>query len=399
MLASLTLTLALLVAPAARGSCAHSSRLARGARTSTARVRPPAAKTPAADDGASLPTDGEAASATAAPPLTPPTSAEATSVSATPVDAATPTDTSILPRFPRIAIMPLSSLGSTDEAVQAIERVLHGELRKLIGGRLVTASEIGRSDAKIPAELERCEGVLDCLLEVCGAYGWRAFIVGNVTGLGDDRAINLKLVDIGAGKEIRHASQNASGDEGLLIKEMRKAAVTLLAPELLVGTLEIHAEQPGLQIVIDGQLAGTTPLARPLIPLGVGSHAIEASGKGLVTLSKMVDIEYDETVPLTISLPANAVFVGGNTPFRARWWPWVITAVGVAGVATGGYFYDQHIQAANTMSNLYRDGKINYTVGAEHDRWSNDLKLARIFGAAGGALILTTGTLFVIDLL
>ena len=52
-----------------------------------------------------------------------------------------------------VAIMPLTSLGSTDETVAAVERVLHGELRRLLGARLVTQAELGRADRHLQAHV------------------------------------------------------------------------------------------------------------------------------------------------------------------------------------------------------------------------------------------------------
>jgi hypothetical protein len=305
----------------------------------------------------------------------------------------------VLPGYARIAIMPLSSLGSTDDAVAPVERILQNELRKLVGERLITAFEIGRYDLRLPAQLARCDGVLDCLTDVFGAFGWRAFIVGNVTGLGGDRALNLKLIDAGTGKELRRVAEKASGDESTLIREIRKAAVMLLAPDMLVGVIELKVDQLNVRVLLDGELVGTTPLAKPRLSVPAGRHAIEASGDGLVTFSQMIELGYGETMPLTVVLPPNSIFVGGDTPFRHRWWPWAIAALGAASFGASAWYYHDHVATAQKIESLYNAGTLDYRQTNLHSRWQSDLTYSRGFAGIGAVLLLTTGSLFVVDFL
>jgi hypothetical protein len=318
-----------------------------------------------------------------------------------------------VPEYSAIAMLPISSLGSTEEAMASIARVLAGELGKLAGEpaqlasrrpvitgpRLVTADRLEQSYPRIWKDLLRCDFVTDCALEVLGAHGWDAFIVGNIAGLGDERVINLKLIDVRSGTERRRASEKASGDESELIKQMRKAAVLLLAPELFTGTLEIHAAQPGVQIIIDGQMQGTTPLAQPRFEVLAGKHAVEATGEGLVPFESLVEVAYGEVVPLNVMLPENTVFVGGDAPFRARWWTWTLAAAGAASGGLGGYFYYQHTQTADRISKRAERGTLTHADTDMVDAWDRDYKVATGLFAAGGLLVTTVGTLLVIDLL
>lgn len=298
-----------------------------------------------------------------------------------------------------IAMMPLSSLGSTDQSVQAIERVLVGELSNLLGEKLVPPSQIDKQPAHIKRALTVCDGSLDCLVEIFGGLGWDGLLVGTIAGLANDRVINLKLVDLRTGHEAKQVSEAASGTENELIVNMRKAAVQLVAPELYTGTLQIHATQPNIEISVDGERVGSTPLVDPNIAVPVGRRAVEANGPGLVPFSTMIEIAYGEKKPLTILLPDNTVFVGGTTPYYARWWTWALAGAGIAAVGLGGYFNKlQHDnvsriekRAANTRltaedTDLYKDSKNNWT-------------RALIFYGAGGAMLGTVGAFVVFDFL
>ncbi len=311
---------------------------------------------------------------------------------------AAPAAQSSLARYREVALMPISGLGSTGEAVQAVERVLTAEVEKLLGPRLFTYNELAGKNRRMKEQLDGCDLGLECFTEIFGAHAWQAFIVGNISGLGDERVINLRLIEPAQGGEVRRASEKASGDERELIVQMRKAAVSLLAPELFVGTLELSATQPGLRIVIDGELVGTTPLPSPRLEVPVGRHAIEASGDGLVPFSSMLDIAYGEVVPLTVLLPENQLFVGGDTPFRARWYTWALAGAGVIGLSLAGYFHYESYDSARTIEDLYRHKALRHDHASLNDDRLSQLKTARAFYGIGGALVGTTGVLLLIDL-
>ena len=105
------------------------------------------------------------------------------------------------PRGERIAVLPLTALGSTADAAHAVERVLHVELEKLVGERVRYAAALRAKGAQVERALERCDGAPACIAEVVGAIGWETFLVGNVAGLGDARVITLRLYDARSGSE------------------------------------------------------------------------------------------------------------------------------------------------------------------------------------------------------
>src|SRR5690606_11816315 len=158
----------------------------------------------------------------------------------------------------------------------------------------------------------------------------------------------LKLFDVRTGSEVRRATEGASGDEGTLIDQMRRAAVNLLAPDMLVGAVDLRCDHTGVKIAVDGQLVGITPLANTKVEVGAGGHAAEAKADGRVTLYAFVDVAYGETKAVEIVLPDNTVFVGGDAPFRARWWTWTVAGAGAIAAGLGGFFNYLQIDTVNT---------------------------------------------------
>jgi hypothetical protein len=323
------------------------------------------------------------------------TQIEAVDVSAA---APPPVDIGVKSAYRVVAMMPLSSLGSTDDVSEAIERVLVGEMKQLLGDRLVTPDKLLERGADASGAFMECEGVVVCLVEVVGGLGWDAFVVGNIAGLGDARVINLKLIDVRTGGEVRRARTATSGEENEMISQMRKAAVTLLAPELLVGTVDLQIAQPDIKILVDGQVVGTTPLKNSRVQLPVGPHAVEASGEGRVPFSTLVDLSYGEIKTVEIVLPDNTVYVGGSTPFRARWWTWTVLGGGVVSAGLGGFF---NALQADTVSKINARAEAG-TLTIEHrdlfrqeqEQWIT----AVVFYAVGGALVGTVAVLLGIDL-
>lgn len=304
-----------------------------------------------------------------------------------------------LPRsYEVVALMPLSSLGSTGEVVEAIERVLTGEMRKVLGKRLVAPEELRKKGAAAGEAFMQCEGMVVCLVEVMGGLGWDGFVVGNIAGLGDDTVIHLKLIDVRTGQEARRATANISADEQSLIAEMRRAAVTLVAPELLVGTVVLDCKQSDVEILIDGQLLGRTPLVSPRVKVPVGRHAIEASGEGLVPFSTFIEVAYGEIIPVEIVLPTNTIFVGGNTPFRSRWWTWTLFGVGVVAGGVGGLFNYLHVDAVNQINALAQANQLTIDRMQLYRDADQHFMMAMGFYIGGAVIVATVATLLGIDL-
>lgn len=309
-----------------------------------------------------------------------------------------------LPGYEQVVMMPLSSLGSAEQARRAVQQILVREVRKLLQQRLLAPKQLAERHPRIATLTASCRGDVGCLLEVVGARGLDGLMVGNVAGLGENRAINLKLYDVTEADVVRTTSEKASGEEKELIRRIRKAAVEILAPARYTGTLVLDAKQPQVQISLDGKLLGTTPLAESRYAVPVGQHAIEATGDGRVPFESMIEIAYGETKPITIRLPKNQLLVGGDTPYYARWWTWVLAGVGVVGLGLGSYFNVQQQQAAADIAGAADacvSGTSNCALqlgGDLYAREQQQRQLAQVFYGLGGGLLGGTGVLLSFDL-
>ncbi len=292
----------------------------------------------------------------------------------------------------------LSALGSTSESAAATERVLVAELEGLLGPRLRRMDDLRSMDDDVRGAVDDCNDESSCLLEIVAAVGWDSLLLGNVAGLGDQRVITLRHLDARSGEEIGRQSVQASGEERELIVQIRGAVVRLLAPERYVGMVRFEVSQPGVQVMADGELVGAAPLSDPVVPLSVGRHAIEASGSGLVPFSEMIDVRYGEERTIAISLPANTVFVGGETPYYARWWTWAIAGAGATGLGLGGYFNVLHQDTVDEIENRAAARTLTGEDAFLFDDRDDQKRRAIVFYSIGGALSLTAAALLSLDL-
>ena len=296
-----------------------------------------------------------------------------------------------------VVMMPLSGFGSTEAALAATENILLREVSSILQQSLVSPEQWQSGDRSLKRALDQCDGAIGCLIEVFSALGHDGLIVGTMSGIGQERAITLKLYDLRRGKEVRQSSEKASGQKEELIRQMRKAAVQLLAPERFSGTLLVNARQPGVQILIDGELAATTPLDDPRIPLSVGTHSIEARGDRLVPFEAMIDIAYEEVKELEIDLPRGNLFVGGRRPYYTRWWTWTLGGLGVAALGGSLGLYRLH-------NNLYAEYEANPRLSSvELENLRNQARNQALYpawglAAGGGALVVTAAALLLSDL-
>ena len=180
---------------------------------------------------------------------------------------------------------------------------------------------------------------------------------------------------------------------------MRKAAVTLVAPERYLATLRINAQQPGITVLVDGEFFGQTPLENIAVEVSPGSHAIEANGEAMVPFSTMVDVAYGEVKDVTVELSRSTAFVGGETPFRHRWWTWAIAGAGVVSTALGGYMNYLHADAVDQLNTKAALGTLSHTDASTLNDSKNHWQRAVFFYGAGGAMVSTFGVLIAVDLL
>lgn len=282
----------------------------------------------------------------------------------------------------RVAIVGLEGLGIDSSVVRPFQKLLEETVADVTGGGIITPTEIA---AKLTtpslARLQDCQGDADCLADLGGVLDAPFVLWGNLTQLGDNFVISLRLLDLHSG-EIRRGKKQLSGERDLLIQTLREAVTGLLDPEKLKGSLQIVCNVSCPNAIVDGKKVSVT--AAP-VELAAGQHTITVEVPGYRTVSSLVEVRLGEMTRLEIELKSGIVAVAGQA---SQLWPWLSAGVGGLGLATGGtlaYLTELEEQA---VIDAYNTGDKGEPWFKSHDRQGRAYALwTNVALAAGTTLV------------
>jgi hypothetical protein len=240
------------------------------------------------------------------------------------------------------ALFRLDPLGIAPDIVEQLERILRGELARVVGRELPSkraVDEVARGNSR----LNNCTADPSCLVPLARALKVTRVVAGNVGGLADSYVVNLKLVDDN-GRELRRVTATLRGSPDELIDEIRVAAFRLVAPERLTGSIAILSDVPGATVNLDGVDVGQTPLPQPLANLPTGVHKLSVTREGFSTFAEDVPVRFEKTTQVVVRQSAMSEAArkaerrrrrAGETPLYTRWYIWAGVAVVAIGVGIG----------------------------------------------------------------
>lgn len=207
----------------------------------------------------------------------------------------------------KVAITDLSGLGLESKLVRAFERYLETSVGTIDGVSTISSIdvEIALQDPRNEA-IRRCDGGsrarVQCAADLGAVLGADTVIYGTIGAIGDSYSVNLRAVDVASRRESAKHSATIAGSRDKLIPEVRLAAFKLVAPDKILGTLEVDIDVPGVLVEIDGKELGTTPLADPLVQLPPGAHVVVLRRPGFDEFQQEFDIKAFETARLQLEL-------------------------------------------------------------------------------------------------
>lgn len=247
------------------------------------------------------------------------------------------------PKTAKVALVRIEPLGLEPELVARLESLFRAELERLEGAPLPPRRDVDKVIAG-DANTRACTGEPDCLAAIGKKLGVQAVVFGTVGALGDSYVVNLKLVDVATGKEIRRVEEPLSGSPDELIEAVRVAAYRLYAPDRLKGAMAVLSDVAGAQVFLDGKAVGRTPLAAPVGNLEVGKHQLRITAKGYTDFISEVEVRFQKTTQVVVNLvrakdPGAGPIVPNGTPRDAPvpWYAsnWAYVGFGVGAVAVG----------------------------------------------------------------
>jgi hypothetical protein len=250
----------------------------------------------------------------------------------------------------RLAVMPMDALGMDADRVARLETLFRKEIELLSGAPLPTRRQIEQLVAK-SRRLRQCGAADACLAEVGKKLEVDLVVSGNVAALGDSYVVDIKVVDVATGEQIRRIqSDPLRGEPDELIEAVRVAAYRLLAPEALHGSIMVLTNLVGAAVTLDGQQLGTTPLPKPIARLPLGEHRLRVAAEGYEPFEEPVRVRFQKTsrvlvtlviddlgpsAPMALDMPG----VRQPRPAPERWYQstWFLVGAGVTAAVVGGY--------------------------------------------------------------
>jgi tetratricopeptide (TPR) repeat protein len=225
-------------------------------------------------------------------------------------------------------------------------------------------------------------------------------LVPNYRALYNIGQVRIQLHDYARATKALKAYLKEGGDK---IDSERKKSVSddieMLATR--TATLTVESNEAGAEVLVDGELAGTTPLAEPLL-LDTGDHRIAIHKEGFDTREEALTLASRDSQSLRIDIQKTAAQSGPVVVVAPQAAPadrtaliggaWAFTA---AFAVTAGITGGLGISAANDLDKLRNTyGSSRYDLNAAQSRAQTLLRVSDVFGAAaivtgGVALYLT----------
>lgn len=236
-----------------------------------------------------------------------------------------------------IALVRVEPLGLDAERAARLEALFRLELERLAGAPMPSRGAVEKAIGN-DAALRACTGEPECLTAIGKKLGVKQVVSGNVGELGDSYVLNLKLVDVTTGNEVRRVSEPLRGSPDELIEAMRVAAYRLAAPDRLLGSVTILSPVRGADVYLDGKHVGKTPLAKPIANVTVGTHKLRLTSKGYTDFLSDVEVRFQKSTQVEVRMVKADVkgspIVDDGRP-RPAPTPWYSSTWGYVGVGVG----------------------------------------------------------------
>lgn len=203
----------------------------------------------------------------------------------------------------RVAVLEIGALGLSSAMQKNLELLLRNSITTIGGFKVIPPIDIQMAlqEPKNKA-VANCGGGPTCAVKTGKLVRADKVVFGTITSLGQNFALNLRLMDVSTGKEVAREQSTISGNRDLLIPELRLAAYRLVAPDRIRGSLLIEIDVEGVEIEIDGVKVGVTPLDKPVEDLKPGSHVVVLKRPGFSQFQKEFVIKPFQTAKLKLEL-------------------------------------------------------------------------------------------------
>ncbi|MEW5855458.1 MAG: PEGA domain-containing protein [Myxococcota bacterium] len=206
----------------------------------------------------------------------------------------------------RLMVLPFTGDNVKEEVLSGLQAMFVDEARK------IPDVEITEMTSRALVVAGDCAGDTACLGKGLGRLGATQFILTNVRRLSGGYLLSQSLHQCPGGDEVRASEETLKGRGSALEKLTYRAAVKLLAPERLVGAVQVDVNVAGATVHVDGKPIGKTPLPGAYA-VGEGRHRIKVTKDGYETFQGEVEVTYEETAAVDVRLLRDQRTVSSST--------------------------------------------------------------------------------------
>jgi hypothetical protein len=281
---------------------------------------------------------------------------------------------------------------------------LTGELEQALGkvGRKVQRAALALDELMLAVECT--EKSVACLQKIGGNLQAQRLVLGEVRKTATGLHLSLRCFDVATGGDAGTAEADLPQPVAQRAEAIAGAVRKLLGikpaprrPQEATGGLVITATVPTVEILLDGQSRGTTPLELRNLP--VGRYRIEARVAEHVTWTGDAEVKRDQMTRLEIELePLGARDRSPGYLDSIRLRTWLVAGAGLACIVTGAAF-GAHMRAQQNEMDDIRGVTFEEIAQMEdlRDTGERDALAANILFGVGGAALLTAALLSYLD--
>jgi hypothetical protein len=233
---------------------------------------------------------------------------------------------------PALVILDVVSKGASETEASAISTAL------VRGARELEAFQVFSSeDARQFLAIERQKQLLgssepSSLEMIQSGLGAQNVVAASLTHAGTYQ-LEVRLLDTHTGKVLAQQSLPPAANFPSLVPAVPALAQQLLGHllQMEVGHLLVRTSEEGCEVLIDGQLKGSTPLPSP-IAVPRGKHRVTVKKSGFVERTGIVRVGRGELAVENITLAPSAEFakLHADKNGKMRVGAWITSAVAVA---------------------------------------------------------------------
>lgn len=258
----------------------------------------------------------------------------------------------------RVVVLDVRADKAKREVADALSQLVADALAKSPGVQPIGGQELATIvDESARKQLRSCDDDSACIIEIGGAIGADYFLVTSLGAIGSSYVFSARLLSAKSGQVVSRASRQVAKDDD---------ALAPLACPVAQEVLQLAAKK-------DARVSGDPARCRRAAPPPAPRAKVEPAPKRESNDDKVIRVQGDERVTITLARPAITLGLRGDVDLRGAEWGAALGATAIVGRRWAG--------VVSLLTNT------NVTALRLEGRASLPLGQVRGYGSAGLAIV------------